>query len=297
MKDFFISYNRHDRAIAEWIAWILEESGATVVIQAWDFGAGGNFVLEMQKAAAEAERTIAVLSENALNAGFVQTEWAAAFAQDPTGEARSLIPIRVAPCKLTGLWAQIVYIDLLKHPDVTLTAETDVELLDEAEAKQHILDGVARGRKKPLSKPAFPQKSSPQASQLKPSQSKPVFPQKQISPAKQQRLEKQQETLHQEWSLRQEKLNALRQAEVIETSVAVKFQLKQQIQSEETAITQLEMQLDTLEQEISPSGESAPRNQQNISGGQGIQINDPTAPVILGGEGTTINVHYGNSSE
>lgn len=292
MKDFFISYNRHDRAIAEWIAWILEESGATVVIQAWDFGAGGNFVLEMQKAAAEAERTIAVLSENALNAGFVQAEWAAAFAQDPTGDARSLIPIRVAPCKLTGLWAQIVYIDLLKHPDATLTAETAVELLDEAEAKQRILDGVAQGRKKPLSKPVFPQKSSPQLSQ-----SKPVFPQKQISPAQQQRLEKQQETLQQEWSLRHEKLNALRQAEVIETSVAVKFQLKQQIQSEETAIAQLETQLDTLEQEISPSGESSPRNQQNVSGGQGIQINAPTAPVILGGEGATINFHYGKPSE
>jgi hypothetical protein len=292
MKDFFISYNRHDRTIAEWIAWILEESGATVVIQAWDFGSGSNFVLEMQKAAAEAERTIAVLSENSLKSGFVQAEWAAAFAQDPMGKARSLIPIRVGPCKLTGLWAQIVYIDLLKHPGTTLTAETDVELLDETEAKQRILDGVAKGRKKPLSKPAFPQKSSPQ-----PSQSKPVFPQKQISSARQQRLEKQQETLQQEWSLRQEKLNALCQAEVIETSVTVKFQLTQQIRSEETAIAQLEKQLETLERELLPPVESTPRNQQNVSSGQGIQINDSTAPVILSGEGTTINFHYGKPSE
>ena len=50
-KDFFISYNKADRAWAEWIAWTLEEAGYSTTIQAWDFQAGGNFVLEMQKAA------------------------------------------------------------------------------------------------------------------------------------------------------------------------------------------------------------------------------------------------------
>jgi hypothetical protein len=245
MKNFFISYNRRDRAIAEWIAWILEEAGSLVVIQAWDFGAGGNFVLDMQKAASEAERTIAVLSANSLNSGFVQAEWAAAFNQDPTGEARSLIFIRVAPCTLPGLWASIVYIDLLKNPDALPTDDTDVELVDEAEAKQRILAGIAEGRKKPSQKPLFPQKISTSTPQ-----SKPVFPQKQISPAKQQRLDRQQQTLQQEWELRHEKLNALRQAHAIETSVAVKFQLTQQIKAEETALAQLETQLASLEQEL-----------------------------------------------
>ncbi len=62
MKDFFISYNKADRQWAEWLAWQLEEAGYTVVLQAWDFRPGSNFVLEMQRAAVEAERTIAVLS-------------------------------------------------------------------------------------------------------------------------------------------------------------------------------------------------------------------------------------------
>jgi hypothetical protein len=44
-QDFFVSYNRYGKAWAEWIAWISEESGYTVVIQAWDFRPGGNFVL------------------------------------------------------------------------------------------------------------------------------------------------------------------------------------------------------------------------------------------------------------
>ena len=50
MKDFFISYNRNDKQWAEWVAWILEDEGYSVVIQAWDFRPGGNFVLDMHRA-------------------------------------------------------------------------------------------------------------------------------------------------------------------------------------------------------------------------------------------------------
>jgi hypothetical protein len=37
-----------DRAWAEWIAYVLAEEGFEVIIQAWDFRPGSNFVLEMQ---------------------------------------------------------------------------------------------------------------------------------------------------------------------------------------------------------------------------------------------------------
>jgi hypothetical protein len=46
---------RASRAWAEWIAWTLEEVRYKVEVQAWDFRPGGNFVLVMQRAAAEAE--------------------------------------------------------------------------------------------------------------------------------------------------------------------------------------------------------------------------------------------------
>ncbi len=36
-KHFFVSYNGRDKHWAEWIAWILEEAGYSVIIQAWDF--------------------------------------------------------------------------------------------------------------------------------------------------------------------------------------------------------------------------------------------------------------------
>src|SRR5205807_417117 len=121
--------------------WQLEEAGYTTVIQAWDFRPGGNFVLDMQQAA-EAERTIAVLSPDYLAALFTQPEWAAAFKQDPTGEKGTLLPVRVRECKIKGLLSPIVYIDLFK--------------IEEAAAKRALLDGVKRGRVKPEQKLDFP---------------------------------------------------------------------------------------------------------------------------------------------
>src|SRR5260221_6440933 len=94
-KDFFISYNKADRSWAEWIAWQLEEAGYAVLVQAWDFLAGSNFVLEMHKASIETERTISILSPEYLSALYTQPEWAAAFVQDPTSEQGKLMPVRV----------------------------------------------------------------------------------------------------------------------------------------------------------------------------------------------------------
>jgi tetratricopeptide (TPR) repeat protein len=142
MKDFFISYNRADRTWAEWIAWQLECAGYTTVLQAWDFRPGGNFVIEMQQATAEAERTLAVLSPDYMAARFTQPEWAAAFAKDPTGEKGVLVPVRVRECDLTGLLPQVIYIDLVS--------------LDEVAARDALLAGVKRERARPSRPPAFP---------------------------------------------------------------------------------------------------------------------------------------------
>jgi HAD superfamily phosphoserine phosphatase-like hydrolase len=139
LKNFFISYNKADRRWAEWIAWQLEEAGYTTIVQAWDFTAGGNFVLDMQKASNEAERTIAVLSEDYLQASFTQPEWASAFAQDPTGEKGLLLPVRVQECKVEGLLRSIVYIDLVG--------------LDQETAKSDLLKKVQQVYKKERAKP------------------------------------------------------------------------------------------------------------------------------------------------
>jgi hypothetical protein len=143
MKDFFISYNQADKGWAEWIAWQLEAASFKVVIQAWDFRQGGNFVLDMQRAMEEARRTLIVLSPDFLASKFTAPEWAAAFAQDPTGSEGRLLPVRVRKCKPRGLLAQIVYIDL-------------VGLKDREQARQKLLEGIDLARAKPDQEPDMP---------------------------------------------------------------------------------------------------------------------------------------------
>src|SRR3954471_3286711 len=110
-RDFFVSFNQADRPWATWIAWVLEEAGYSVWFQDWDFK--GNFVLEMDKAHLLSRRTVAVLSPDYLTSRFTAPEWAARFAEDATSEHDLLIPVRVRPCELQGLLAQIVYLDLV----------------------------------------------------------------------------------------------------------------------------------------------------------------------------------------
>lgn len=129
MKDFFISYSGRDKQWADWIAATLTKGGFSFVMQFWDFRPGSNFVLQMHQATIECERTIAVLSPNWLASVFTQPEWTAAFALDPTGATRKLIPVRVQACEPPGLLRAIVYCDLVG--------------LAEDDAKKELLNAVS----------------------------------------------------------------------------------------------------------------------------------------------------------
>ena len=139
-QNFFISYNHQDTAWAEWIAWHLERSGYSTVIQAWDFKAGSNFVLEMDEGLKQAQQVIAVLSPHYFASQFTPTEWTAKFAGDPRG--LKIVPVRVQQVQLTGLLAPIVYIDLVDK--------------DETSATHELLTKIKQERAKPLRAPAFP---------------------------------------------------------------------------------------------------------------------------------------------
>jgi len=140
--DFFISYQSSDKKWAEWIAWHLEGAGYQVIISAWDFRPGSNFVLDFQQLAGKAQRTIAVISQSYLDSLYSQSEWASSFAQDPTGEKGILIPVVVQECEFKGLLGQIVYIDLVGLP--------------ENEAVDLLLRRVKQERAKPQKLPSFP---------------------------------------------------------------------------------------------------------------------------------------------
>jgi tetratricopeptide (TPR) repeat protein len=156
MKDFFISYTGADLLWAEWITAQLNGAGYTTVFQERDFHAGGNFVLEMHRAAIESRRTIAVLSERYLDASFTNPEWAAAYASDPEGKEQLIIPVRIEDFKQKGLFKSLIYIDLVG--------------LSEAEAKSRLLIKIAatiQGESAHLSSRAvFPGASSLQSTKV-----------------------------------------------------------------------------------------------------------------------------------
>ncbi len=85
-KDFFISYNRADRAWTEWIVWQLDAEGYTTILYAWDLRPGSNVVLKLHEVKQAAEHMIAALSLSYLDALSSQPEWATAFMQNLISE-------------------------------------------------------------------------------------------------------------------------------------------------------------------------------------------------------------------
>jgi tetratricopeptide (TPR) repeat protein len=145
--DFFISYTQADRMWAEWIAWVLEEDGHKVLVQAWDFVPGTNWINSMHEGAHNATRTIAVLSPGYLASVYGGTEWQAAWASDPTGAQRKLLVVRVAHCDQPGLLAGVVgVVDLFKFTDADAAQAQLLEMVTKALA----------GRAKPATAPPFP---------------------------------------------------------------------------------------------------------------------------------------------
>jgi len=109
-RDFFVSFNQADRPWATWIAWVLEEAGYSVFFQDWDFR--GNFVEHMNRAHAQAHRTLAVLSDSYFGSDFTLAEWSARLAQDPAAREDRLVPVKVGPITGGSLLGPIVYADL-----------------------------------------------------------------------------------------------------------------------------------------------------------------------------------------
>jgi hypothetical protein len=143
---FFVSYAGVDRSWAEWIAWQLEDAGHRVVVQAWDFRPGENFIANMRRALDTSDRTIAVISAAYLESVYGSDEWTAAFIHDQAGQT-SLLAVRVQDVPLPRLLRPWIYIDL---------AGVDQEV-----AAQRLLEGVRPGRRKPEQPPVFPPAATP----------------------------------------------------------------------------------------------------------------------------------------
>jgi TIR domain len=143
--DFFVSYTQVDRAWAEWVAWQLERDEYRVLIQAWDMVPGANWVNSVQEGVARAARTIALLSSEYVSSIYGTAEWEAAWRDDPLGEQRKLILLRVAECERPGLLGSVVSVDLFGLTE----AKT-------RNALHRVINQVVVGRGKPGWEPSFP---------------------------------------------------------------------------------------------------------------------------------------------
>jgi tetratricopeptide (TPR) repeat protein len=151
---FFVSYTAVDRAWAEWIAWQLEAAGHRVVVQAWDFRPGENFIINMLRALDSSDRTLAVVSAAYLESVYGSDEWTAAFIHDRPGET-SVLAVRVEDVPLPRLLRPWIYVDLVG--------------VDQEAATRQLLDGVRPGRRKPEQPPAFPPTKAPAQGGTEPS--------------------------------------------------------------------------------------------------------------------------------
>ncbi len=183
----------------------------------------------MQRAAAESEKTIAVLSETYLKSAYTQPEWAAAFANDPSALERKLIPVRVKSCKPEGMLRPLVYVDLVG--------------VSQVEAKQRILEMV-KERVKPDTEPAFPGgvESVEPLEQPNPVKFPPdkLNATSKVKDIKLRNLEKQMAALEEDYNA------SIDQLSFTDNAVSRK-RLERQISTIEVEITEIAEKIDTLE--------------------------------------------------
>lgn len=106
--DFFLSYSTPDETFARFIDDVLRQAGHTVFAQFRDMPAGSNFVIEMERGLEDSGRLVALLSPSYVASKHCKAEWSAAYADDPSGEKRKLVPLLIAPADLDPLARQIV---------------------------------------------------------------------------------------------------------------------------------------------------------------------------------------------
>ena len=147
-RDFLVSAADDGAGWGAWIAWRLKAQGHTVRFQLWDVVKGMNVVAELNKAVQESTETIAVLTPGYLNSSRAkgwEHAWEQAWHDDPSGEKRNLIPVRVVDFTPDGLFGPISYIDL-----VGLRQEVAGQVFDEK------LRASLQGHNRPETQPPFP---------------------------------------------------------------------------------------------------------------------------------------------
>ena len=117
-KTFFISRAGADKRWAELIASVVRDAGHEPIYQDEHFRVGQSFIDNMSRAA-EADCTIAVLSQAYFDSEYCLSELDAALSTDPLGRRGRIIPVRVEAAEIPTLLGQLAYLDLVGANDDT----------------------------------------------------------------------------------------------------------------------------------------------------------------------------------
>ena len=142
--DFFLSYTQADRTWAEWIAWVLEEEGYRVLIQAWDLMPGSNWVQDMKAGVRDAARTIVVLSDY-LSSIYGGAQWQSMWASGLEVSTQKMLIVRVSATERPELLAAMVGVDLFGLNDEAAVARL-----------RGLVSATLVGRAKAAAKPEIP---------------------------------------------------------------------------------------------------------------------------------------------
>ncbi|NUP62615.1 MAG: tetratricopeptide repeat protein [Nonomuraea sp.] len=133
----FVSHAGADLAWAEWVAWQLQDAGYEVELDAWHWGAGENFVGNMDRALA-AGPMVALFSAAYFDPErWTTEEWTAKLA-----EREKLIPVRIEECAVPPMLRVLIAPKLFG--------------LDEEQARKALLAAVKGPAGSPRVSPGFP---------------------------------------------------------------------------------------------------------------------------------------------
>ena len=123
--DFFVSHAGPDARWAEWVDQTLRTAGFTTITDLYDFEAGQNFIVLMNRALGRADRVLLLWSPQASERHMVESEWTNAMA---SGRDR-VIPVIVEKCDKPPILSSILHIDLTPFTDGESAGRALVEAL------------------------------------------------------------------------------------------------------------------------------------------------------------------------
>ncbi|NJR76450.1 MAG: toll/interleukin-1 receptor domain-containing protein [Scytonema sp. CRU_2_7] len=233
----FFSYSHKDEVLRDELATHLSMMKRQGVIEAWhdrEISAGREWANAIDDNLNAADIILLLVSANFLASDYCyDIEMQRAMERHEAREAR-VIPIILKPVD----WSNAPFAKLQALPKnvkpVTTWQDKDEAFLNVVQGIRRVVEEMAKS------------KTSSTASET----TTLVIPSGELSLRQRRRLEEQHNSLQQQYDLVSTKLGKLRQAYLIETDTARKFQLEKQIQESETELHRLDQQLEEIEQKL-----------------------------------------------